>query len=156
MTTDGKEPAACREYEMLMMAKIDGEISAEDDARLSAHMTGCAACAKAYRQYAGIAEATNRVQLKKVAPEQWDIYWNNVSNRMERSVAWAIVAAGVLGLVTYGVFALLVRLVMSESVGWCIKAGIIVLVTGMTLLFASVAREKMALRKTDKYRGVRR
>ena len=156
MTTDGKEPAACREYEMLMMAKIDGEISAEDDARLSAHMAGCEACAKAYRQYAGIAEATNRVRLKNVAPEQWDRYWDSVSNRMERSVAWAVVAAGVLGLVTYGVFALLVRLVMSESVGWCVKAGVIVLAAGLAILFASVVREKMALRKTDRYKGVRR
>jgi len=157
MSDETTAPASpCREFELLMMRKLDGEISAEDDRRLKDHLESCPSCAIAYSQFEKIVAATAHVRVKEPPREEWDLYWDKVANRLERGIAWALFTAGLAFVITYLAFIAAAYLVRSESIPFWAKVGIFALAAGLVLLFVSVAREKLALRKTDKYRGVKR
>ena len=139
---------------MLMMRKIDGEIGEDEEVKLNAHVATCRECAKEFDQYKRIAGATAKLAMKRVPPEHWDLYWAGVLNKLERSIAWIVVGVGALAVLASMIFRLVVILITTNSLMWWTKAGVLTLMVGMTWLFASVAREKMAMRKTDKYRGI--
>jgi len=155
--SDGLTPkGGCREFELLMMAHYDGEISAADEARLQGHIKGCQACRKAFDEYGRLVHASREIEPPKVSEEEWDMYWTNVYNRMERSAAWTAVTIGVVAVAGYLVYLLTTWLAAAQAIPCWAKVAIVVLAVGVVVLFLSVLREKMALRKTDKYKGVQR
>jgi anti-sigma factor RsiW len=157
MTEKGEPPAgSCGEFEFLIMRKLDGEISPADDARLSEHLATCPSCTKALDEFSKLASATSGVRLKEPPPEAFDIYWDRVENRLERGIAWTILWFG-LGIVAgYALFTAGWLLVRTTALPAYAKIGIALLFAGLVALFVSVAREKLTMRKTDKYRGVKR
>jgi predicted anti-sigma-YlaC factor YlaD len=148
--------SGCGEFELLMMRELDGEITPAEKARLDAHLRTCAKCAAAYRQYGKLVAATAEVGMKEVAKEEWDLYWANVYNRIERGAAWMLVSVGAAAVFAYAAYRIVMWLLGTSAVAWWAKAGIFALALGIAWLFASVAREKWAMRRTDKYLGVKR
>jgi predicted anti-sigma-YlaC factor YlaD len=157
MSNDEKPPARkCDEFQLLMMRELDGEISPKDKARLAEHLKTCAGCAREYKHFGCVATATAEVSMREVSAEEWDFYWRSVYNRLERGIAWILVSIGAVVALTYAGFSLVMYLVHSEAMALWAEAGVLVLALGVAWLFVSVVREKLTLRKTDKYRGVRR
>jgi len=154
--TDKASNAGCGEFELLMMKRLDGETSPEDSARLDRHLETCESCAKAFAQYDKIARATSQVAMREVDPEEWDIYWSRVSNRLERGITWILVCAGAAAIIAYAAMSLVTYVLKDSSMAWWAKAGIFVFFLGLAWLFASVAREKIAMRRTDRYREIKR
>lgn len=157
MTEKGEpEAGSCGEFEFLMMRRLDGEISADEDARLTAHLASCAACAKAFGEFSKLASATAGVALREPPPEAFDMYWERVENRFERGIAWTVLSFGVGIVGWYVLFMAGWLVVRTTSLPFYVKIGIALIFAGIAALFVSVAREKLAIRKTDKYRGVKR
>lgn len=155
--SEGRETeSACRDFQMLIMRRLDGEISPEDDARLDEHLQDCAACRRALDEYSKVVSATAQVEMRKVSDEQWDLYWCSVYNRLERGVAWIFVSLGAALALAWGGFRLVMHFVSHPTMALWAKAGVLVLMGGLALLFVSVVREKISLRCSDRYRGVRR
>lgn len=141
---------------MLIMRRLDGEISPEDDALLDGHLQGCAACRRELDEYSKVVSATAEVEMRKVGDEQWDLYWCSVYNRLERGVAWIFVSLGAAIALAWCGFRLVMHFVAHPTMALWAKAGVLVLMGGLALLFVSVVREKISLRCSDRYRGVRR
>ncbi len=157
MSDETQSPSSpCREFEMLIMRRLDGEISGEENARLEAHLSACAKCRKALSDYSRITAVTSEVEMKKVSEEEWDLYWCRVYNRLERGVAWILVCVGAAAVLAYALFKLVTELISDPGMAAWAKAGILVLVAGLALLFVSVLREQLTIRCTDRYRGVKR
>jgi predicted anti-sigma-YlaC factor YlaD len=156
MSEDVTPKGGCREFELLMMAHFDGEISAANESRLKEHLKGCAACRKAFDEYGRLVTASRDMEPPKVSEEEWDMYWTNVYNRMERSAAWTAVTIGFIAVAGYLTYLLAAWLSAAQAVPCWAKVAIVVLALGVVVLFLSVLREKMSLRKTDKYKGVQR
>ena len=47
----------CERFEELISALLDGELSAEEEAEVSAHMDGCAECAAMYEAFSAVGGA---------------------------------------------------------------------------------------------------
>jgi len=157
MDEDQKPPAhKCGQFQLLMMRELDGEASPADKARLAEHLRSCAGCAGEYKRFGKVAALTAEVSMREVSNEEWDLYWRSVYNRLERGVAWILVSIGAVVALTYAGFSLVMYFVRNEEMALWAKAGVLVLALGVAWLFVSVVREKLTLRKTDKYRGVRR
>ena len=154
MTEHAPRDKRCEEFELLMMRHFDKESSPEEESRLQEHVKSCPSCARRMREYETLIAATDDLDLPEVPPEQWDLYWTNVYNRLERKTAWVVVAAALGVAVAYGLLRLALLLYRAPNLSACVKVAISALVAGLTLLFISVLREKLILRKTDKYRGV--
>jgi predicted anti-sigma-YlaC factor YlaD len=156
MSEDGKSKGDCREFELLMMRHLDGEISPEDEKRLLSHLTTCPSCRKTFDEYARLATAASNIELPDVPQEEWDMYRANVFNRLERGTAWTVLTLGIAAVAAYLLYLIATYLVAAHGVPVWARIAIAVLAAGVVGLFLSVAREKMALRRTDKYKGVQR
>ena len=58
---------------------------------------------------------------------------------------------GSIVLLSYGVFKLIEEMFADPSISLIVKVGVVSLVIGLVALFVSLLRERLSIRKTDKY-----
>ena len=93
----------------------------------------------------------------KPFPEMfWDEYWENVYNRIERGLGWILFSLGAIILLSYGAYELLKEFFLNPKEPLIEKVGLGLLIVGFIVVFVSVLREKLMVRKIDKYRRIKR
>ncbi|MBU2444846.1 MAG: hypothetical protein KJ666_04640 [Bacteroidetes bacterium] len=101
-------------------------------------------------------EVSKKMKLKSPPQEVFDSYWMGVYNRIERGIGWIIFSVGAVILITYGLFKFVETLISDSQLETIVKIGIIGVIAGIVIIFVSVIREKLTIRKTDKYKEVQR
>ena len=91
------------------------------------------------------------IQFKEPSDAELDRYWGNVYNRLERGVGWICFSLGAILLLCWGAFAMIEELIQDPGVSMVVKTGVVALIAGAVILFVSIARERLTVRKTDKY-----
>lgn len=99
-------------------------------------------------------EVTKQMKFKNPPDEVWDKYWLGIYSRLERGIAWILISIGAITLLCYGGFKAVEELIVDPALSWFIKAAIIAVVAGLAILFVSVLRERLFVRKTDKYKEI--
>ena len=77
-------------------------------------------------------------------------------NRMERGLAWILIS---IGAIIWGIFAiweLIQEIANDQTISPILKFGLFALLAGAFTLLVSVVREKLWLRKYDKYKEIQR
>lgn len=92
--------------------------------------------------------------MKDSNQTDFDLYWSKFLNRLERVVGWFLFITGILILISYGLFQFILLLLKDTQLSLFVKAGIFLTVVGFVLLLFSVIRERLTLRKKDKYTEV--
>jgi hypothetical protein len=146
----------CERYHLLITGYLDGELSPEEQTELLAHLEHCPACEEELRQHRKLKEITGRMQFKEPEDRVWDYYWANVYNRLERGAAWIFLSLGAILLLSYATYELVREVFLLEGVSWVVRIGVVSLVVGFYTLLASVIRERMAIRRSDRYEGIKR
>ena len=154
MNPDDKPRDRCDDYELLIMRHFDRKTNPEDEIRLAAHLESCPSCRARMTQYERLFTAAADVAMRPAPPEYFETYWSGVYNRLERHTALFVLAAAVAAAGCYALVRLALFLMRAEDMSLWVKVAIAGLVIGAVLLFVSVLREKLTLRRTDKYRGV--
>lgn len=77
-------------------------------------------------------------------------YWSNISSKLSRGFGWIFFIIGAIANIIYALYAFLI----SESVNPFEKVVIFMLLSGLLLLFSSVAIQRYKDYKTDKYKGI--
>ena len=140
----------------LIMAAIDGEISQEQEQELQQLLERFPQCAREFKQFKSLKEVTKTMKLKSPDPEFWQAYWQNIYNRIERSLAWFLLTIGAGILITYGLVESLLQMLRDSNVSLIVKIGVFSAVLGLVLLVLSVIREKLFLKKHERYKEVQR
>ena len=96
------------------------------------------------------------MRLKAPPAEVWDRYWLQVYNRIERGLAWILTSLGAIILLSYAVYQAALKIWADTHLPGVVKFGILTLVIGAVMLMISILREKLFVRKQDKYREVQR
>ena len=78
-------------------------------------------------------------------------YWSSIYNRLERGVGWILFSLGAIVLLCYGGFKLVEAVIRDPTIQWWVKGGVLALVFGTVVLFVSLLRERLAVRRVDKY-----
>jgi|YNPMSStandDraft_1061717.scaffolds.fasta_scaffold02494_6 hypothetical protein len=86
--------------------------------------------------------------------KDYDLYWSKFLNRLERVIGWFLFVVGILILASYGLFQFILFLLKDIQLSLFVKAGIFLSVVGFVLLLFSVIRERLTLRKKDKFSEV--
>jgi len=146
----------CERYHLLITGYLDGELSPAEQTELIAHLEQCPACEGELRQHRKLKEITGLMQFKEPVDQVWEYYWANVYNRLERGVAWILLSIGGVLLLSYATYELVHELFLHEGVSWVVRIGVISLLVGFYALLASVIRERMAIRRSDRYEGIKR
>ncbi len=101
-----------------------------------------------------IKEITKTMKLKNPPEEVWDKYWLGIYSRLERGIAWILISIGTIVILIFGGFKAVESIIQDPTLAWFLKAAILMLIAGGVFLFVSVVRERIFLRKTDKYKEI--
>ncbi len=103
-----------------------------------------------------VKEVLNMIRFKNPEPEVWENYWMNVYNKFERGLAWLAVSAGALIVFGWAAYQAAEKIIQDAETPGLIKLGVAALVFGSLILLFSVLREKLFVKKSDKYKEVKR
>jgi ferric-dicitrate binding protein FerR (iron transport regulator) len=135
----------------LMMAAMDGEISATDRIELDALLAARPEVADEWRRLTRLKEVTATMSLRQPPEEIWDHYWHSTYRRAERGLAWVLVSAGAIVLAAYGIWHAVEGLLQDTSTPPAIRAAIAAVGVGAVILVVSVLREKLFMHRRDPY-----
>lgn len=146
----------CRDYKDLMMGYLDDELDAQDRDRFKEHLAGCDDCKKELQEFEDLKRITDDVELCQPEDKLWEQYWQSIYNRIERSVGWIVFSLAAMLLLVYGGFKFIEEVIKDPTIGLLCKIGLIALVVGTAILLVSIVRERLYIRKRDRYKDVRR
>jgi len=138
----------------LMMGALDGEISHSEEHELRRLLEKDPVLEREWQQLQRIKEVTRGMTLRRPPTEIWDTYWNGVYRRLERGLGWILVSIGAILLISYGAWMGVWELLDDTTTPVYVKYGLTALIVGLVVLFVSVVREKLFMRRSDPYKDI--
>lgn len=157
MSLDGTEngmPASAERWTRLLMRALDGELSETERQDFESILERDAELREEWGRLRRVKEVTDSMKMREPPKEVWDGYWSGVYRRTERGVAWILVSVGAIVLISWGLVRWVQDVLVDTSVPGLIRWASVALVVGLVILFVSVAREKLHVRKSDPYKDV--
>lgn len=142
---------SCEEYQSMITAYVDGELPPQKRERLERHLAACPSCKQELTEVAALKEELAMLKFTEPTDAELRRYWRSIYNRLERGAGWILFSVGAIVLLCYGGFKLVEQLVRDPTVAWVVKGGVLALIFGAVILFVSLLRERLAVRKADKY-----
>ena len=142
---------SCDLFKPKLSAYLDGELPDDQRRPLEQHLASCPACTRELEELKRLSEDLNMMRFKEPGDDELQRYWAGVYNRMERNVGWILLSAGAIITLCYGAFTLVEHLVRDPAVSVALKIGVCALIAGVVILFVSLVRERLVLRKVDRY-----
>jgi ferric-dicitrate binding protein FerR (iron transport regulator) len=135
----------------LMMAALDGEISAAERAELDVLVARHADLAAEWQRFTRLKEVTSGMSLRHPPEEIWDRYWDSAYRRVERGIAWILVSAGAAVLAAYWIWHAVEAFFADTTAPLGLKLAISAVTLGLFILALSVVREKVFMARRDPY-----
>jgi hypothetical protein len=146
----------CEEMSLNVMALLDGELDDDKISQVKEHLVLCNTCSKHYASLKKVKEVTGKMRFKKLPEFYWDDYWKHIYNRIERGLSWLLLSIGAIIVLCFAGWELLDSLVSQNDMNPILKGGIFIFAVGIIILIVSILREKIMVRRVDKYREVER
>jgi len=145
------DPLDRERVQQLMMAALDGEISADEKRELDAAIAAHPDIAHEWLRFKRVKEVTTGMSLRTPPEETWDHYWQGTYRRVERGIAWLLVSIGAIILGGYWAWHMVEAFFETSDEPLGIRIAIAALVVGGVILAVSVAREKIFTNRRDPY-----
>jgi anti-sigma factor RsiW len=140
------------EVSRLLSAYLDGELTQADDQRVRVHLEECAGCRTALAELGRVRDLAGGLQFVDPPEDRMNDLERRLSVRVPRLAGWVLLMAG-LGV--WLVYAGYLFVTNPGAATWeKLTTGAVVI--GAVLLLFSVARQRWAERRSDRYRGVMR
>lgn len=146
----------CDEMSLNVMALLDGELDDNKKSQVTAHLESCETCSNDYASLKKVKEVTDKMTFKKLPEFYWDDYWKHIYNRIERGLSWLFLSIGAIIILCFAGWEFLNTVIIDEQIHPFLKVGIFILMIGLIILVISILREKIMVRKVDKYKEVER
>jgi anti-sigma factor RsiW len=137
--------------ELLAMAYVDGELSAEGRAEVERRMAGEPALRREVAELQELAVLARAGAPKEPADHEWAELGRDPVQRGALGLGWVLVAVGLLGLGGFG----LLELLRSDA-PLAVKALLGALLLGAVLLLGATLRARLRTAPLDPYRKVQR
>jgi len=150
------DPRERERFEALVTAAVDGELDDGGCRELEEILAGSPELRREMEDQRKVKEVVGTMRFAKPPEEVWDTYRRTLAHRLERGVGWILFTVGTALLVGYGSYLALMELFKDEDVSLAIKAGVLASLLGLAVLLGSVIRERLFLRKRERYEEVER
>ena len=141
----------CNNFDPLMMGYLDGELGPEQHSRFEAHLAACQRCVREFDEFVKLKQELTMIKFKEPSDIELEHYWRSVYNRLERRVGWALFSLGGILLMCWGAYKMIEEIMKDPAYPVMLKVGVVATVFGTIILFISSLRERLAVRKSDKY-----
>lgn len=145
-----------RDWNELISAYLDGELDPEERREFDARLASGEISARELEEMRAMRNLTATAKPTEFPDPVWDRYWDQTYNRIERNIGWILLSAGGAVLIGYGLYAAILALFRENDLAWWIRLAIAITAAGFGLLFISVLRERLHVRRSDPYREVKR
>jgi len=142
---------SCEEFKPMITGYLDGQLSPDQQQRLETHLSTCRDCTRELAELRELKENLAMIKFKEPSDAELDRYWDSIYNRLERGLGWILSSAGAIIVLCYAGFKLIEQVIKDPSIALLFKIGLMALVFGAVILFVSLLRERLAVRKVDKY-----
>ena len=146
----------CEDARILIMGLMDGELTPVQQESVKKHIDSCRSCREQFELFSKLKEETLNMKLKPLPEMYWDEYWTHVYNKIERRAGWIFISIGLILIVSFGFYEFVKDFLMNSTQPLILRAGVSVLGIGIIITGISVLREKLMVRKKDKYRSILR
>ena len=137
----------CEDVQRMISGLLDEELTPEDLRRVEHHIAECPTCREELDNMKLLVAAASGLEVKAPPEEVWDTFLNNVYNRIERKTGWLFFTIGMLVLAIYGSY----HFIVDEWASAAEKTLIAAPIVGLAVLFVSVLRQRLFVRRTDRY-----
>ena len=137
-----------------LSALADGELDAEREAAVVAHLGGCAACRDELAALRRFDLVMGSLRLRDAPPEAWEKLAERLSHRSARRAGWLLFTAGAVVTAVWAAWQGVVALLAAPDLPWWVKLSVLVAGAGAILLMASVVRERVHARRRTRYKDV--
>jgi hypothetical protein len=141
-------------FQSLLMKAIDKELDEHETKAFDIFISTYEECKKEWEEFSKLNSITGGIQMKLPEPEKWEQYWSHIYNRLERGVGWILFSIGLIILLATGGFYAIQGFLANPDIPVPEKIGLSAFFLGSAILIVSVIREKLTLRKTDKYKDL--
>lgn len=138
---------SCETFREWMSGYLDDELDAEQARRLESHLAGCDACRDELEELTLVVSASSELSVELPPEEVWDDFLGQVYAKMERRLGWTLIWLGCLALACFGLY----EFFMVYTGSPIVKVATGSTLGGVSILFVSVLRQRIAIRKTDRY-----
>ncbi|MBN1221717.1 MAG: zf-HC2 domain-containing protein [Candidatus Aminicenantes bacterium] len=138
----------------LISSYHDRELSEEQKKQVEEHLRHCDSCRREWEEMKKFEEVMNQMELKKPPKETWQVYWSSVYNRLERHIGWILLSIGAIILLFYGGYKAVEGMIQDPTTPMVLKVGILVVLGGLVVLLVSIIRERIFVRKRERYKEV--
>lgn len=138
----------------LISSYLDGELDEAQKKIVDDHIERCTECQREFEEMREFEEVMGKMELKKPSDEVWQIYWGSVYNRLERRVGWIFLSIGAMILLFFGSYKMVEGIIQDSTTPLILKVGILSAIGGIVVLLVSVARERVFVRKRERYKEV--
>ena len=140
----------------LLMGYIDEELSPEDIVRFETHLSECEECKDDLKQFKELDEIVSPVEFITPEDKLMDNYWSKPYRKIERKIGIISLLFGFSVLIGFGLIEFGTELWFESNLPVFVKFSIYSAITGVIILVISLLREKLFLRKKQRYSEVRR
>lgn len=135
----------------LMMAVLDGECTEAERRQLEEVVAARPDVAGEWARLRRVKEVTMTMGVRQPPEEVWDRYRESTLQRIERGVAWLLIAAGGAVLAGWAIWVGLSHWLADTGVPVIVRVAGVALAAGLVLLLVSAARERWFLSRRDPY-----
>lgn len=138
----------------LISSYLDGELDETRKKSVENHLQECPECQKEFEGMRKLEEVMGQMELKKPPKETWQVYWSSVYNRLERRIGWILLSIGAIILLFFGGYKAVEGIIQDQTTPLLLKVGILVAIAGLVVLLVSLLRERLFVRKKERYKEV--
>lgn len=138
----------------LLTAYADGELDEEGRREVEKRLAESENLRRELESLQKMKSLTSHMQLAQPEEEVWNMYWNQVYNRIERGIGWILLSVGAIILLSFGAFHFVQDFLFDPEPPLIIKIGVSTATLGVIILLVSVLRERLFIRKTERYKEI--
>lgn len=147
---------SCDTCQVLLMGYLDNELDAQQRSDVEAHLDSCAACRAERGAYESLERMVRSMESYSESERALERYWNQTWNRTERKLGWSFTGIGAAIMVGFGLFEFTRSFWNDPSVPLVMRIGVGLGCFGVLVLLGSLIRERIMLRKKERYTEVQR
>lgn len=141
-------------FQYLLNKALDNELTESEKIEFEKMLTYSKEFREEWNSLKKLKEISSTMKFKNPTEEMWDKYWLGIYRRLERGIAWVLISIGTTIIIVYGTFKIIESITEDPTLSWFIKLAILAILIGFEILLISIIRERVFLRKSDKYKEI--
>jgi predicted anti-sigma-YlaC factor YlaD len=138
----------------LISSYYENHLSEDQKRKIEEHIQQCEECRRELEEMGKFEEVMKKMELKQPPKEMWQVYAISVYNRLERRIGWILFSIGAIIMLFFGGYKAIEGIIEDPTTPLILKIGILTVLGGLAILLVSIGRERIFVRKRERYKEV--